>query len=103
MVHIFSDIKKKLPDAGLKKHYSIGLKMNIKNDKLDKATIRILLAPMDYKILKSYDADLEKSMRFPLDFIVRPIAQYFILPFFSFSSFIHSELWYCYNSFCISS
>ncbi len=76
--------KEKLPDEGLKKYYSIGLKMNIKNDKLDKASMRILLTPMDYQILKSYDAGLEKSMRFALDFLVRPIAQYFILPFFSF-------------------
>ena len=79
-----SGYKEKLPDAGLKKFYSIGLKMNIKNDKLDKARMKILLVPMDYKIIKSYDLSLENTMKFPLDFIVRPIAQYFILPFFTF-------------------
>ncbi|MBM4157896.1 MAG: membrane protein insertase YidC [Ignavibacteria bacterium] len=73
-----------LPDKGFKENYSIALKMDIRNDKIDTADFKILLAPMDYKILSSYNMDLEKTMRFPLDFIVRPIAIYVILPFFYF-------------------
>ncbi len=58
--------------------------MDIKNEKSDTATFQIILTPIDYKILKSYNKELELTMRFPLDFIVRPIAQYFIIPFFLF-------------------
>jgi len=73
-----------LPDNGFEKNYSVALKMLIKNDKYEKSTFKIYLGPVDYEILKSYNMEMEKSMRFSLDFIVRPIAQYAILPFFLF-------------------
>lgn len=58
--------------------------MDIKNDAVEKSSFRILLSPIDYKILKAYDMNLEKTMRFSLDWLVRPIAQYAIIPFFNF-------------------
>lgn len=73
-----------LPNNGYEEHYSIGLKMTVKNDQSEKSSYNIFLGPVDYKIMKSYDIGLEKAMRFSLDFIVRPIAQYVILPFFLF-------------------
>jgi len=76
--------KDHLKDEGVREDYSIGVKMDIKNESLEKSSFAILITPLDYKILKAYDMDLEKTMRFALDFIVRPIAQYFIMPFFSF-------------------
>lgn len=76
--------KEHLPDEGLKNNYSIGMRMEIKNDKLDKSSFQILITPIDYNLLTAYNKDLEKTMRFSLDFIVRPIAQYFIIPFFTF-------------------
>jgi len=71
-----------LKDNGVRENYSIAVKMEIKNDRLEESSFRILLTPLDYNILKSYDQDLEKTMRFSLDFIVRPIAQYIIIPVF---------------------
>jgi YidC/Oxa1 family membrane protein insertase len=76
--------RKTLPDEGYEENYSIALKMQIKNDKLEKNDFNVYLGPVDYKILKSYDIGLEKTMRFSLDFLVRPIAQYLILPVFLF-------------------
>lgn len=76
--------KEHLKDLGQRKEYSIALKMDVKNDIHEKSSFMILLTPLDYTILKSYDRDLQITMRFALDFIVRPIAQYFILPFFNF-------------------
>jgi YidC/Oxa1 family membrane protein insertase len=73
-----------LPNNGFEEHYSIALKMTVKNDQSERSSYNVYLGPEDYKILKSYDLGLEKSMRFSLDFIVRPIAQYVILPFFLF-------------------
>jgi YidC/Oxa1 family membrane protein insertase len=73
-----------LPDNGFYENYSIALKMQVKNDKLEKNNFDVYLGPVDYRILKDYNVGLEKTMRFSLDFIVRPIAQYVILPFFLF-------------------
>ncbi|MFI5211378.1 MAG: membrane protein insertase YidC [Ignavibacteria bacterium] len=73
-----------LPSKGFEKDYSIALKMSIKNSRSEKSKINVYLGPVDYEILKSYDMDLQKTMRFSLDFLVRPIAQYAILPFFLF-------------------
>jgi YidC/Oxa1 family membrane protein insertase len=73
-----------LPNHGFEKDYSIALKMLIKNDKSEKNKFNIYLGPVDYEILKGYNLDMQKTMRFSLDFIVRPIAQYAILPFFLF-------------------
>lgn len=79
-----SGYRETLKDNGAREHYSVAIKMDIKNDKVEKSTFMILLTPLDYKILKRYEMDLEKTMRFSLDFIVRPIAQYVILPVFLF-------------------
>jgi YidC/Oxa1 family membrane protein insertase len=76
--------REKLPDNGVRENYSIGVKMDLKDDKSDRASFLVLLTPLDYNILKSYERELEKTMRFSLDFIVRPIAQYVILPVFKF-------------------
>ncbi len=73
-----------LPENGFEKNYSVALKMLVKNDKYEKNSFKIYLGPVDYEILKSFNMDLESTMRFSLDFIVRPIAQFAILPFFLF-------------------
>lgn len=74
--------REKLPDEGVRENYSIGIKMDIKDEKSESSSFLILITPLDYNILKDYAMDLEKTMRFSLDFIVRPIAQYMILPVF---------------------
>ena len=76
--------KMHLPDEGQKNLFSVAVKMDIKNDAYEKATFKVLLSPVDYKILKAYNMELEKTMRFSLDWLVRPIAQYAIIPFFNF-------------------
>lgn len=73
-----------LPDNGSKENYSIAIKKDIKADTYEKATFKILVTPLEYSRLKDYGLDLEKSLRFTLDFLVRPIAQYLIIPFFTF-------------------
>jgi YidC/Oxa1 family membrane protein insertase len=73
-----------LPNEGVRGLYTISIKKDIKSDKEEKSTFNILVTPMDYKILKTYGKELTKTMRFTLDFIVRPIAEYLILPFFNF-------------------
>jgi YidC/Oxa1 family membrane protein insertase len=81
---ILSGYKEHLKDEGLKNHYSISAVMEIKDIKSEKSSFQILITPIDYKILNSYNKELELTMRFSLDFIVRPIALYLIVPFFTF-------------------
>lgn len=71
-----------LKDKGARENYTLAVKMDIKNEKQESSSFMILLTPLDYNILKKYEMDLEKTLRFSLDFIVRPIAQYIILPVF---------------------
>ncbi|HEX2788029.1 MAG TPA: membrane protein insertase YidC [Ignavibacteria bacterium] len=73
-----------LKDAGQRKEYSIAVKMDIKNDKVNNDKFIILLSPIDYNILKSYNMELQLVQSFALDFIVRPIAQWVIMPLFNF-------------------
>ena len=74
-----------LPNDGKKADFLISVKMDIKNDASEKSNFRILLTPIDYYILKSFDVGLEKIISYSfLDFIVKPIALYGIVPFFSF-------------------
>lgn len=73
-----------LPQNGHEKDYSIALKMAVKNEKSERNKFKVYLGPVDYEILKSYNMNLQSTMRFSLDFLVRPIAQYAILPFFLF-------------------
>lgn len=81
---ILSGYKEHLKDEGLKNHYSISAVMEIKDVKSEKSSFQILITPIDYKILNSYNKELELTMRFSLDFMVRPIALYLIVPFFTF-------------------
>lgn len=82
-----SGYRENLKDKGARENYTLAVKMDIKNEKVERSSFMILLTPLDYNILKKYEMDLEKTLRFSLDFIVRPIAQYIILPVFLF---IHS-------------
>lgn len=77
-----SGFAENLKDKGIRENYSVAIKMDIKDEKLEKSTFLVVLTPLDYNILKSYGLELEKTLRFSLDFIVRPIAQYIILPVF---------------------
>lgn len=89
-----SGSREHLPDNGVKENYSIAVKKDIKADTYEKATFRILVTPLEYSLLKDYGLDLEKSLRFTLDFLVRPIAQYLIIPFFTFlHTFIPNYGW----------
>lgn len=73
-----------LPDDGVKCDYLISVKNEIKKENYEKSNFKIIIAPLDYAIIKSYGLDLQLTMRFALDFIVRPIAQFAIIPFFTF-------------------
>lgn len=77
-----------LSNNGVKENYSTRLTIPIKNSNSEKHEFSLYLGPVDYDILKSEGNNLEKIVDFGsffgLKFIVRPIAEYILLPLFSF-------------------
>lgn len=73
-----------MPDNGVFETYTVALKMPFREGTDEKKTLRVFLGPMDHTILKSYGMDLEGMMSLGWAFLVRPISEYIMLPFFSF-------------------
>ncbi len=73
-----------LPNHGVRENYSIGLKQPFKGSVNEVANCTVFLGPLDYSVIKGYDVELERIMRFGLEWIIRPIAVYFMLPIFTF-------------------
>jgi YidC/Oxa1 family membrane protein insertase len=76
--------RKAMPDNGVYESYLVALKMPFREGTDEKKTITVVLGPMDHSILKSYGVGLEGMMSLGWAFIVRPISEYIMLPFFSF-------------------
>lgn len=77
-----------LNNHGIKESYSTRLILPIKNPNFEKHEFSLYIGPVDYDILKSQGNNLEKIVDFGsffgLKFIVRPIAEYVLLPLFGF-------------------
>lgn len=77
-----------LNNQGVKENYSTRLTVPIKNANFEKHAFSLYIGPVDYDILKSQGNNLEKLVDFGsffgLKFIVRPIAEYVLLPLFNF-------------------
>jgi len=77
-------ISQHLPDNGIKGNYSIALKEPFRGSNQEGTTCRVFLGPLDFYLVKSYGVDLERIMSFGLEWIIRPISIYFMLPLFKF-------------------
>lgn len=77
-----------LNNQGVKENYSTRLTIPIKNANLEKHAFSLYIGPVDYDILSGEGNNLEKIVDFGsffgLKFIVRPIAEYILLPLFNF-------------------
>jgi YidC/Oxa1 family membrane protein insertase len=75
-------------DGGVKEYYNVRLTVPFRNNLFEKRSFNIYLGPVNYDILKAYNAHLEKIVEFGsffgLKFIIRPIAEYILLPLFNF-------------------
>ncbi len=73
---------------GERAFYNIRLIVPFNNTDLQTKSFNIYIGPADYDILKSYGRNLEEIVEFGsflgLKFIVRPIAEYVLLPLFNF-------------------
>lgn len=77
-----------LSDHGVKEFYSTRLILPYKNTASEKHSFTIYMGPVDYDILKTYSTNFEAIVDFGsffgLKFIVRPIAEFVMLPLFNF-------------------
>jgi YidC/Oxa1 family membrane protein insertase len=80
--------RKHFQNQGVKETYSLGLTVPFKNTKYEKNSFLLYIGPVDYDLLKAYGRKLEAIVDFGsflgLKFIVRPIAEYILLPLFNF-------------------
>lgn len=77
-----------LSNQGVKEYYSTRLTIPLKNPESESHEFSLYIGPVDYDILKAEGNNLEKIVDFGsffgLKFIVRPIAEYVLLPLFTF-------------------
>jgi len=75
-------------NSGIREFYNVRLTIPFRNTQLEKKSFNLYIGPVDYDILKGYNAHMEKIVEFGsffgLKFIIRPIAEYVLLPLFNF-------------------
>jgi YidC/Oxa1 family membrane protein insertase len=75
-------------EGGIKEFYNVSLTIPFRNNQYEKRSFNLYLGPVNYDILKAYNAHMEKIVEFGsffgLKFIIRPIAEYVLLPLFNF-------------------
>ncbi|NWF50336.1 MAG: membrane protein insertase YidC [Ignavibacteriaceae bacterium] len=76
------------PNSGVKEFYEARLIVPFKNESYEKKNFNLYIGPIEYHILQSYNRNLQKIVDFGsffgLKFIVRPIAEFVLLPLFNF-------------------
>lgn len=86
-------IREAVGKEGLKEVYDIRLTMPFQNQINETRSFTLFIGPVEYKLLEAYGRNLESIVDFGsffgLKFIVRPIAEYVLLPLFQFiNSFV---------------
>jgi YidC/Oxa1 family membrane protein insertase len=75
-------------DLGLREYYSGRLIIPFRNTDVEQRSFLVYVGPVDYSVLKAYNRNLEAIVDFGsffgLRFIVRPIAEFVLLPLFNF-------------------
>ena len=89
MVLILKGYKKAIGKNGVKENIiAQDLIIPFKNTDFEKHSLLVYIGPVDYDILKAYGNNFEAIVDFGsffgLKFIVRPIAEYVLLPLFKF-------------------
>jgi len=76
------------PNQGVAEFYNIRLSLPFKNTDYEKQSFKLYIGPVDYNALKELGNNLEALVDFGgffgLKFIVRPMAEYVLLPLFNF-------------------
>jgi YidC/Oxa1 family membrane protein insertase len=77
-----------IPPDGARSFYSLRINVPFRNTSLETKDFIVYIGPVDYDILKAYgrnfEAEVDFGSFFGLKFLVRPIAEYVLLPLFNF-------------------
>jgi YidC/Oxa1 family membrane protein insertase len=77
-----------LPKNGARELYSAQITVPFRNLDYEETNFNVYIGPIDYDILKTYNKELQTIVDFGsffgLEIIVRPIAEYILLPLFNF-------------------
>ncbi len=77
-----------LPPDGMREYYNTRINVPFRNTSFEEHDFMVYVGPVDYDILKAYGKHLESVVDFGsffgLKFLVRPIAEYVLLPLFNF-------------------
>lgn len=76
-----------LPNNGLRREYYTALQMRFLGQPTQVDSFMVYVGPLDYNLLKSYHLHLEDIVGLGWKWVIRPIAEYIMLPSFEF---IHS-------------
>ena len=72
------------PDKGVKETYTIALKMPLRGLPEEGARFEVFIGPLEYDVIKSQGKGLEQIMSLGAAWIIRPIAEYIMIPLFHF-------------------
>jgi YidC/Oxa1 family membrane protein insertase len=76
--------RERKPDNGAQEIYTVGLKMPFLGKPVETARFTVFLGPLNFDLVKSFDIDLDRIMSLGAAWIIRPIAQYVMMPLFNF-------------------
>lgn len=72
------------PDRGLREVYALGLKVPYRGQAEERTRVRVFLGPLDLEIVRSLGVGLDKIMSLGAAWIIRPIAEYVMMPLLTF-------------------
>ena len=71
------------PDKGAKKIYTIALKLPLLHS-VDSSKVVVFLGPLDFSTVKSLGHHIDEIMSLGAAWVIRPIAEYIMIPLFNF-------------------
>jgi YidC/Oxa1 family membrane protein insertase len=77
-----------MADNGVVERYSVSLKMPFKGNPVEGTSVKVFLGPLDFDVVKSQGGDLEKIISLGAAWIIRPIAEYFMIPLFNLIHYV---------------
>jgi YidC/Oxa1 family membrane protein insertase len=72
------------PDHGVEEYYKIALKLPFLGKPVEESRLRVFMGPLDFSLVKSQNVELERIVSLGAAWIIRPIAEYVMLPLFHF-------------------
>jgi YidC/Oxa1 family membrane protein insertase len=73
-----------MADHGEKESYTVALKMPLKGGAMVTDRVTLFLGPLDYETVKGFGRGLDNVMSLGAAWIIRPIAEYVMIPIFQF-------------------